>query len=375
MRAASSHLAGLAPSLDFRLHVPQGAAGLIPDLRLEARLWPFPEGACLRGASRLAAPLLLWRKLRAFEDLCSRIAAAMTSEGCERALVHPSMIVAAPPLICLLGIPTVYYCHEYPRHLYEKGVTKTPGRLSELMVTHVLAREKRLDRSGFLAASEVVTNSSYMASRLERAYGRTPVIVRPALDAAVFAPRYGGGSGYVLSVGALHPLKGHDLTVRALALIPRASRPPLVIVGDRGSRAYAGRIERTAARLGVEVTLHVSIPFEELLRLYSDASVVVCPQKNEPYGFVPLEAMAAGRPVVAVAEGGFLENVIDGETGVLAPRNAEAFASAVSSLLSDPARCEKLGRAGRAFVESERNPVTEAGQMLEIMLRARTAGG
>lgn len=375
VRAASSHLAGLSHRLDFRLHVPQGAARFFPDPRLDARLWPFPEGARLGRASRLAAPVMLWRKLRAFEGLCRRIATAMIEEGCERALVHPSMIVAAPPLIGILGIPSVYYCHEYPRHFYEKGVTKTPNRLSELMVRHVLLREKRLDRSGFLAASEVATNSFYMAQRLEEAYGRRPVVVRPALDAADFTPRYGGGFGYVLSVGALHPLKGHDLTVRALALIPRTSRPPLVVVGDRGSRGYAERIEGMAGRLGVDVTIRMSLPFEELQRLYSSASVVVCPQKNEPYGFVPLEAMASGRPVVAVSEGGFPENVADGETGVLVPRDAGALASAVSSLLSDPARCEALGRAGRAFVERERNPAAEAEQMLEIILRARADHG
>ncbi|NLP05417.1 glycosyltransferase family 4 protein [Candidatus Fermentibacteria bacterium] len=375
MRAASSHLAGLSPTLDFRLHVPQGAARFFPDPGLEARQWPFPEGVRLGGASRLAAPIMLWRKLRAFERLCRRIAEAMSDEGCERALVHPSMIVAAPPLIGFLGIPSVYYCHEFPRHFYEKGVTKTPNRLSELVVRHVLSREKRLDRGGFLAASEVVTNSSYMAPRLEKAYGRRPAIVRPAVDASVFTPRYGGGSGYALSVGALHPLKGHDLTVRAISLIPRPSRPPLVIVGDRGSRGYADTIERMAVRLGVDLAIRVSVPFEELQRLYSSASVVVCTQKNEPYGFVPLEAMASGRPVVAVAEGGFVENVADGETGVLVPRDAGALAAAVSSLLSDHTRCDALGRAGRAFVERERNPATEAEQMLDIILRVRTAGG
>jgi glycosyltransferase involved in cell wall biosynthesis len=79
--------------------------------------------------------------------------------------------------------------------------------------------------------------------------------------------------------------------------------------------------------------------------------VVVHASDREPFGRVLLEAMAANRPVIAPREGGPLEIVSDGDTGVLVPpRDADALAAAIVSLLEDPARRGAMARAARSHV-------------------------
>jgi D-inositol-3-phosphate glycosyltransferase len=81
--------------------------------------------------------------------------------------------------------------------------------------------------------------------------------------------------------------------------------------------------------------------------LIRSADVVVCTPWYEPFGIVPLEAMACGVPVVAAAVGGLVDTVVDGRTGVLVPpREPEAVAAAVAGLLADPVRARAFGRAG-----------------------------
>lgn len=129
-------------------------------------------------------------------------------------------------------------------------------------------------------------------------------------------------------------------------------------------REMAGLIERARAEGANVVWVREMLPRAELVVLYSQAAVFVCPSVYEPFGIINLEAMACETPVVASAVGGIPEIVVPGETGLLVPfeagedfepKDPEAFArdlaGALTELLSDPARLGAMGKASRRRVE------------------------
>ncbi|HKU02838.1 MAG TPA: glycosyltransferase [Arthrobacter sp.] len=161
----------------------------------------------------------------------------------------------------------------------------------------------------------------------------------------------------ILSVGRLVPRKGVDLVIRALPYLTAAGFDDveLLIVGGGGDSnemqadPEIRRLMDLAAELGVsgQVTLQGQVPRADMPGIFRSADAVVCAPWYEPFGIVPLEAMACGVPVVAAAVGGLRDTVVDHATGLhVPPRDPEAIASALSLLLENPALRESLGRAG-----------------------------
>lgn len=162
----------------------------------------------------------------------------------------------------------------------------------------------------------------------------------------------------ILSVGRLVPRKGVDLVIRALPLLRQAGYDDveLLIVGGGSGAGVAGtdpearRLNGLARELGVEdhVTLRGQVPREDMPGILRSADAVVCTPWYEPFGIVPLEAMACGVPVVAAAVGGLTDTVVDRATGLhVPPRDPAAIARAVAELLADPELRHELGRAGQ----------------------------
>src|SRR5690606_41964061 len=155
----------------------------------------------------------------------------------------------------------------------------------------------------------------------------------------------------LLMVGRLVPRKGGADLIRALAAVPDAE---LVIAG--GPEADALDVDPEGARLRAlatecgtadRVRFLGRVAHEEMPRLFADADIVVCVPWYEPFGIVPLEAMACGRAVVGSAVGGLLDTVVPGVTGDLVPPRApERLAVVLRELIRDHERRESYGRAG-----------------------------
>lgn len=163
-------------------------------------------------------------------------------------------------------------------------------------------------------------------------------------------PRTPGRARLVI-VSRLVERKGVGNAVTALAGVPCAE---LVIAGGPEESQLpqhdeARRLMRLAERAGVADRVHLRgrVDRADLPALLRSADAVLCVPWYEPFGIVPLEAMACGVPVVASAVGGLVDTVVDGVTGIhVPPRSPEHLAAALRGLLGDPALRRRLGAAG-----------------------------
>src|SRR5215207_9426835 len=155
----------------------------------------------------------------------------------------------------------------------------------------------------------------------------------------------------LVSVGRLVPRKGFDTVIAALRCLHDVEL--LVAGGPPARRLHADpeacRLRAVAQSHGVDdrVRLLGSVSRADMPALLRSADTVVCAPWYEPFGIVPLEAMACGVPVVATAVGGLTDTVVDGMTGRLVPpRQAAPLGAAVGRLLADPVLGATFGVAG-----------------------------
>jgi glycosyltransferase involved in cell wall biosynthesis len=333
------------------------------DERVPVRRLPMPEP---RG--ELGRLLLLARLPR----LARETAAAIDASGHDAVLCWPSELTQAPEVLPYLERPSLYFAPEHLRSAYDRqpafGAPRATAKtlLTRWGLNPYERRRRQLDRRNIRAAGRVITLSRYAAGRLEEIYGVRAAIVDLGVDAGTFTPPPPGTrrEGFVLSVGALHPLKGHQFAIESVAAMP-PPRPAVVVVGDRGDAGPL--LTQLGERLGVAVSVRRGVPLPELVSLYHRAAALACAQIGEPFGLIALEAMAACTPVVAVDDGGFRETVLDGETGLLVERDPRAFGAALSRVMADPDLAGRLGARGREHVLSRWTWETTARQFDDLL--------
>jgi glycosyltransferase involved in cell wall biosynthesis len=206
------------------------------------------------------------------------------------------------------GIPHLSYCHTPMRYAWdfaaEAGRFPTALRPAARVL---MGGFRRWDRKVAERVTRFVANSSAVASRIERFYGRRATVVHPPVRTEFFTP--GGDRGdEFLYVGRLVGYKRADLAVEAVRDLPHR----LLVVGGGADEA---RLRREAPP---NVTFLGSVPDEELRRLYRSARAVLAPGV-EDFGIAMAEAQACGTPVIAAGEGGAADIVVDGTTGWLVP--------------------------------------------------------
>ena len=154
-----------------------------------------------------------------------------------------------------------------------------------------------------------------------------------------------GAEAVVLAcLGQLHPVKGQDVLLRALTALP-----PHVILLLAGEGPERTVLERQAAAAGLAGRVHFAGRVDPVAPVYRAADIVVQPSRAEGFGLVLAEAGGFGKPVVATRVGGIPEVVVDGETGLLVPKeDPAALAAALDRLVADPALRARLGQAARA---------------------------
>lgn len=273
-------------------------------------------------------------------------------------LVFCDLVAHVVPLARLLtGAPVIFYCH-YPD--CELMPERSP------LYRLYRAPIDRLEEIGTGMATAVLVNSSFTASVFARAFPRLqrrPEVLSPGVELSVAKPI--GDTHHLVAIGRYSPEKNHELAIGALArlvaILPAddAAALKLTIAGGYDERLpecraiFAG-LEQMARDLGVgdKVRLLRSPSDGEMADLRAAAGCVLHTAPAEHFGYVPLEAMAAARPVVAANHGGPAETVVDGVTGFLCEPTADAFANALARIVSNPALAARLGNAGRERIAS-----------------------
>jgi glycosyltransferase involved in cell wall biosynthesis len=249
-----------------------------------------------------------------------------------------------------MGIPVVQTFHalgSVKRRHQGAADTSPPARVA---LERDLARDVALV---IATCSDEVTELAWMDVPTERI-----AVVPCGVDLDRFRPdglrAWRDGRPRILSLGRLVPRKGVETTIQALAGVPGAE---LLIAGggDATTEAEHARLTAIAEACGVRerVRLVGQVPRQDVAALLRSADVVVTVPWYEPFGMVPLEAMACGVPVITSAVGGHLDTVVDGRTGVLVPpRDPDALARRLRQLLGDPERRSALGAAAAVHARS-----------------------
>jgi glycosyltransferase involved in cell wall biosynthesis len=188
-----------------------------------------------------------------------------------------------------------------------------------------------------------------------------------AVPAALPAPP---GATRLLAMGRLHPNKGFDTLLRAMAHLPRAH---LSLAGEGPERQT---LESLAHALGVADRVAFLGWRQDTGALLAACDISLCPSRHEPLGNVVLEAFSAGKPIVATATPGPMEVITSGETGLIVPVDEpEALARAIASLIADPDRAAALGEAARAAFETTHAEAPVLARWREMLPRLARRNG
>jgi glycosyltransferase involved in cell wall biosynthesis len=241
-----------------------------------------------------------------------------------------------------------------------KGVIADELRFESGATRRTMAVQAACERVHVRRANAVVTTSAYAARRIQELYGLAgrPRIVPEAIDLAawrkVFAlnpARPRPGRFVVLTVCRLYPRKRIEVLLEAAARAGQVGGlcPWEVRVVGRGPEETRLRRAAEERNLGGVVRWLGDVTQAELAREYQACDVFCLPSVQEGFGIVFLEAMAAGKPIVAARAAAVPEVV---EQGVLVePEDAAALAEALAELAADAERRRELGEAGRRAVE------------------------
>ena len=262
-------------------------------------------------AARTQYPKLLPLMNRAFEsfDLSGYDLVVSSSHSCAK------NVLTTPDTL------HVCYCHTPMRHAWEPSYLdgEPIGAAARIAARALMPRLRRDDLVGAVRPDAYVANSSFVAARIAKYYRRDATVIHPPVDVAEHLARPHDPEDYYLVMGRIVPYKRVDLAVAACAKLGRRVK----VVGT--GRA----IDAARAAAGPDAEFLGFVPDAELGPVLSGARALLFPGA-EDFGIVPVEAQAAGLPVIAYGVAGVLDSVVDGETGVLhAEQTADSLAAAI----------------------------------------------
>jgi glycosyltransferase involved in cell wall biosynthesis len=327
-----------------------------------------PATAPSRSIQGVADYLSGMRLLRAMDKHCRQCAREIDRGRFDLLFANGCMFLRATPIGRYANIPKVIYLQEPNRRLYEASpilpwvapppipwddLSRLPRHLKYVIGDMLRVRRYRIEAreelSDVQAFDAILVNSLFSRETILRTYGLDAKVCYMGVDTDLFCDRQQPREGFVVGVGTFYHGKDIKFVIEALANVSRPI-PLLRWIGNIVDSEYLVELKKLAD------SRHV--PFEPILRMAPDeivdplnrATMMVYAPRLEPFGLAPLEAMACGLPVVAVAEGGVRETVVDGVNGLLVEHDPRAMARAIERLRDNPDYARQLGENGRRLV-------------------------
>lgn len=273
--------------------------------------------------------------------------------------------------------PLLYFCYEPPRAAYSDRalIARRFGPLAPLVAT--AARLYRpLDRHFARTADAILANGVYGQALIRAAYGVEATILPHGVDlipptpAQIAAARARWGlddsATVALTVNQLHPRKRIHLAIEAVATARAAGQNLRLLIVGAGVERPALEAARDRLGLGDAITFCGFVPDDDLPALYAACDLYLHTALAESFGLSILEAAASGLPVVAVADGGPLEILRDGDTGLLVPPTIAALADGLITLAADPTTARAIGARARADVLARYRWEIGAARLLDV---------
>jgi len=233
----------------------------------------------------------------------------------------------------------------------------------------VLARDERLNASAF---DLILVNSYFSRESLLRIYGLDSTVCYLGVDTALFMHRHHSRDNFVVSVGELTAHKNVEFIINAIAQM-RAPRPRLVWIANRGPEWYCEKMRSLAESSGVNFEIRRRMDDNELVETLNRAAAMVYAPRLEPFGYAPLEANACGLPVIAVAEGGIRETLIDGVNGMFVQHQPQMMAKAIQRLADDKLLAARLSDNGSKIVREKWSLNSAVDRLERQLIQARDA--
>ena len=329
------------------------------------------------------------REAKALDKHCQRCADEINRGSFDVLFANSSIIQAVSSIGRYVKTTKVLYMQEPNRWLYEASEVGLPWvaiptvrrpwmhpryirwflwNLIGTQRLRVLARDERLNASAF---DLILVNSYFSRETLLRVYGLDSTVCYLGVDTQLFVNHQYARENFVVGVGQLSPSKNVEFVIKAVAKIG-VPRPRLVWIANMSADWYYEKMRSLAESYEVTFEARASIDDNELVDTLNRASAMVYAPRLEPFGLAPLEANACGLPVIAVAEGGVRETIIDGVNGFLVQHQPQMMAQAIQRLAHDKDLAAQLSKNGSKIVH-EKWSVNAAVERLERQLTQAAA--
>jgi len=261
--------------------------------------------------------------------LHKKIAEVINNSQYDFVFVNPSKFTQAPFLLKFVK-NSVYFCQEPLRIIYDSffSVPKDLPFLKRSYEKFIRRIRKQIDRQNIRSAQLVLANSLYSKDNIKLAYSIDSKLCYLGVDTVKFTFKNVKKDCDVLFIGEKSMIDGFDLLDSALSLYKNKPKVRFITRSKEGS----------------------GISESELIKQLNHAKIVLSLSINEPFGLIPIEAMACGIPIIAVDEGGCKESIIDKKSGFLITRSPKVLKNKIDLLLKDSVLRNKFSSFGRKHV-------------------------